>query len=81
MADGLCIMFNGSLYGRKPRDIQPDLPVEIKEVQDADHHHHHVGGIHKMVGERRLPELTGGGVPNTIHLHAVSRIVNGVNNV
>ena len=34
-----------------------------------------------MVGERRLPELTGGGVPNTINLHVVSRVVYGVNNI
>ena len=72
MADGLCIMFNGSFNGREPRDIQTDLPVKIKEVQDAWHHHHHVGGVHKVVGERRLPELTGGGVPDAIHLNAVS---------
>ena len=34
-----------------------------------------------MVGERRPPELTGGGVPNTINFHVVSRVVYGVNNI
>ena len=64
-------MFHGSFNGRESRDVKTDLPVKSKEVQDTWRHHHHVGGVHQVVGEGRLPELTGGGVPNANHLNAV----------